>query len=94
MFFDKQTGLSSNVSKDIRTKEQADLFKKGNYKEVNVPGINKGGVSIPGRSILVPKELPLNTPLKDMPGAKDLIIKEFLNLNYYLKIVLKKNLLN
>lgn len=74
--FEEETGLSSNVSKDIRTKEQADLFKKGNYKEVNVPGRNKGGVSIPGRSILVPTELPLNTPLKDMPGVEDLIKEE------------------
>jgi hypothetical protein len=72
----RETGLSANACKHIRTEEQAALFKELKLKDFDVPGTNFKGIDVPGRNVKFPKELPLQTKLKDMPGAKELVEKQ------------------
>lgn len=72
----RETGLSANACKHIRTEEQAALLKELKLKDFDVPGTKFKGIDVPGRNVKFPKELPLQTKLKDMPGAKELVEKQ------------------
>lgn len=71
--FQRQTGLSKNACKDIRTVEQAQIFKKLKLKDFDVPAKSFKGIDVPGRNVKFPEDLPLQTKMKDIPGAKELI---------------------
>ena len=69
----RRTGLSKNACKDIRTIEQAEIFEKLKLKDYDVPARTIKGIEVPGRNVKFPSELPLQTKMKDIPGAKELI---------------------
>ncbi len=73
--FQRRTGLSKNACKDIRTIEQAEVFEKLKLKDFDVPARTIKGIEVPGRNVKFPKDLPLQTKMKDIPGAKELIEK-------------------
>ena len=68
----RRTGLSKNACKDIRTVEQAEVFEKLRLKDYDVPTRTIKGIEVPGRNVKFPEDLPLQTKMKDIPGAKEL----------------------
>lgn len=72
----RETGLSANACKHIRTEEQVAVFKELRLKDFDVPATTIKGIDVPGRNVKFPKDLPLKTKLKDMPGAKELMEKQ------------------
>lgn len=71
----RRTGLSKNACKDIRTVEQAEVFEKLKLKDYDVPARTIKGINVPGRNVKFPEDLPLQTKMKDIPGAKELVEK-------------------
>lgn len=65
--FQRETGLSENACKGVRTKEQANLFKELNLIDFDLLEIKISG------NIKFPKDLPLKTKLKDMQGAEEVV---------------------
>lgn len=68
----RRTGLSKNACKDIRTIEQAEIFEKLKLKDFDVPAQTFKKINVPGRNIKFPSDLPLQTKMKDILGAKEL----------------------
>ena len=73
--FQRRTGLSKNACKDIRTVEQAEVFEKLKLRDYDVPARTIKDINVPGRNVKFPKDLPLQTKMKDIPGAKELVEK-------------------
>jgi hypothetical protein len=65
--------LSYNAVRDIDTPEHAEFFKKLNLVDFDVEKKEYKHGEIPGRNIKFPSELPLQTTMENIPGAKELI---------------------